>query len=55
MFWSEKDIESEKQLRQWILQNILENKTFQRIAKFIVADSYKIDLEKGFAILVKAD
>ena len=35
MFWLEKDISKvENTLLQWILQNILENQTFQRIAKF---------------------
>ena len=34
-------------LLQWILQNILENQTFQRIAKFIVVDFFKMDFMKG--------
>ena len=33
-------------LFQWILQNILENQTFQRIAKFITVDSYEMDFMK---------
>ena len=27
-------------LLRWILQNILENQTFQRIAKLVMVDSY---------------
>ena len=38
----------ENTLLQWILQNILENQTFQRIAKFIMADFYEIDLVKVY-------
>ena len=34
---------------------ILENHTFQRIAKFIIADFYKIDFMKGIVISVKVD
>ena len=34
-------------LLQWILQNILENQTFQRKAKFIMGDFYKMDFMKG--------
>ena len=45
----------ENTLVQWILQNILENHTFQRIPKFIMADFYEIDFMKGIVILVKAD
>ena len=37
------------------LPNILENWTFQRIAKFIMVDSYEIDFMKGNVILVKVD
>ena len=33
-------------LLQWILQNILENQTFQRIVKFIIVDSYEMDFMK---------
>ena len=40
---------------QWILQNILENQTFQWIAKFIMVDSYEMDFMKGIAVLVKVD
>ena len=42
-------------LPQWILQNILENQTFQRRAKFIMADSYEMDFMKSIVILVKVD
>ena len=42
-------------LHQWILQNVLENQTIQRIAKFIMVDSYKMVFMKGNAILVKVD
>ena len=56
MFWLEKDISKvESTLLQWILKNILENQTFQRIAKFIMADFYEINFMKGIVILVKVD
>ena len=48
MFWLEKDIsKGENTLLQWILQNILENKTFQRIAKFVM------DFMKDIVVWVK--
>ena len=34
---------------------ILENQTFQKIAKFIMADFYKMNFMKGIVILVKVD
>ena len=37
------------------LQKILENQTFQRIAKFIMFDYYKMDFMRGNATLVKVD
>ena len=40
-------MKKEKTLLQWILQNILENQTFRRTAKFIEI--------KSIALLVKAD
>ena len=43
----------ENTLFQWILQNILENQT--QIAKFIMADFYKMNFMKGIVILVKVD
>ena len=44
----------EDTLPQWILQNILENQTFQRIAKFIMkVYFYEMEFMKGFVILVK--
>ena len=47
MFWYKKDTSKVKNiLLQWILQNILENQTFQRIAKFIMVDSYEMDFMK---------
>ena len=56
MFWSKKDSSKVKnRLLQWIFQNILENQTFRRIAKFIMVDSYEIDFMKGNVILVKVD
>ena len=59
MFWSKKDTKDTSKLKnallQWILQNILENQTFQRIAKFIMVDSYEMDFIKGIVILVKVD
>ena len=36
-------------------QNILENQTFQKIAKFIIADFYKMDFMKSNVILVKVN
>ena len=56
MFSSEKDIsKAENTLVQWNSQNILENQTFQRTAKFIMADFYEMDFMKGIATLVKED
>ena len=56
LFWLEKDISKvENTLLQWILQNILENQTFQRTAKFIMTDFYEMDFMKGIVILVKVD
>ena len=57
MFWSEKDISKvESTLLQWILQNILENQTFQRTEKFIMADFYEMHFKmKGIVILVRVD
>ena len=47
MFWYKKDSSKVKNiLLQWILKNILENQTFQRIAKFIMVDSYEMDFMK---------
>ena len=44
----------EDTLPQWILQNILENQTFQRIAKFIMkVYFYEMEFMKGIVILVK--
>ena len=42
-------------LLQWILQNILENQTFQRKAEFIIGDFYEMDFTKAIVILVKID
>ena len=54
MFWLEKDVSKLKNtLLQWILQNILENQTFQRIAKFTMADFYETVFMKSIVILVK--
>ena len=56
MFCLERDISKvENTLLQWILENVLENQTFQRIAKFIMADFYEMDFTKGIVILVKVD
>ena len=38
---------------QWILQNILENQTFQRTAKLIIADLYESELMKGILRYIK--
>ena len=44
MFWLEKDISKvENTLLRWILQNALENKSFQRIAQFIMTNFYKME------------
>ena len=40
---------------QWILQNILKIQTFQRTAKLIIANFYKMDFMKGIVILLKVD
>ena len=51
MFWSKKDTSKvEYTLLQWILQNILENQTFQKIAKFVMVDFYETDFMKGTGI-----
>ena len=43
-------------LLQWILQNILENQTFQKkTAKFIMAYFYEMDFMIIIVILVKVD
>ena len=36
-------------------QKILKNQTFQRIEKFIMVNSYKMDFMNGIVILVKVD
>ena len=44
MFSSKKDTSKVKiTLLQWILLKTLETQTFQRIAKFIMVDSYEMD------------
>ena len=44
LFWSKKDTSKVKNiLFHWILLNILETQTFQRIAKFIMVDSHEMD------------
>ena len=40
-------MKGEKDMLQWILQSILENQTFQRIANFIMSDFYEMDFMKG--------
>ena len=56
MFLLEKDRSKvENKFFQRILQNILENQMFQRMAKFIMVDFYKMDFMKGIVILVKVD
>ena len=42
-------------LIKWILQNIAENQTFQRTAKFTMGDFYEIDFMKGIVILGKVN
>ena len=36
-------------------EDLIEYKMFQRIAKFIMVDSYEMDFMKGIVILVKVD
>ena len=58
MLWLDlkKDISTAKNtLFKQILQNISENQTFQRTAKFAMADFYEMDFMKGIVILVKVD
>ena len=56
MFSSKKETPKVKNtLLQWILQNILENQVFQRIANFILIDFYEMNLMKGNVILVDVD
>ena len=56
MFLLEKDRSKvENKFLRRILQNILENQMFQRMAKFIMVDFYKMDFMKGIVILVKVD
>ena len=57
MLWLEKDISKvENTLPQWILENILENQTFQRIAILLwSSDFYEMDFMKGIVILVKVN
>ena len=54
MFWSKRDTSKVKNiLIQRILPNILENQTFQRMAKFIMVDSYKMDfMNKSFFMYI---
>ena len=40
-------------LLKWILQNISENQTFQRTAKFTITDIYELDFMNGIVILIK--
>ena len=55
MSWLEKDMSKvENTLLQWILQSILENQMFQRIAKFIMADFYEMDFMKGSCYISKS-
>ena len=42
-------------LFQWILRNILENQTFQIIAKFIMVNFCEMGFKKGVFLLVKVD
>ena len=56
MFSSKKETPKVKHtLLQWILQNILENQVFQRIANFIMINFYEMNLMKGNVILVDVD
>ena len=56
VFLLEKDRSKvENKFLQRILQKIFENQMFQRMAKFIMVDFYKMDFVKGIVILVKVD
>ena len=48
-------MKGKKHITPMDLQKILENQTFQRIAKFIMFDSYKMDFMRGNATLVEVD
>ena len=52
--FKKRHMKGEKHIAEWILQNILENRTFHRKAKFIMADFYTLDFMEGI-ILVKTD
>ena len=55
-FYLKKDISKVKNtMLQWILQNILEDQTFQRIAKFMMTDSYEMDFMIDIVTLVKVE
>ena len=56
ILWLEKDISKvEDTFFQWILENISENLTIQRMAKFIMAEFYEMGFMKGIFVLVKVD
>ena len=56
MFLSIKDTSKVKNaLLRWILRNILQNKTFQRIIKFIMVCFNEMNFMKGIFILAKVD
>ena len=42
-----RQIKGKKYITQWILQNILENQTIQRIVKFAMVDIYDMVFAKG--------
>ena len=48
-------MKGKKHITPMDLQKILENQTFQRIAKFIMFDSHKMDFMRGNATLVEVD
>ena len=56
MFWFKKWHIIGEKLLKWILENISENQTFQRTAKFNMANFYEMNFMKGiFVKLVKVD
>ena len=48
-------IKDEKHIAPMDFSECLENQTFERIIKFIMADFYEMDFMKGILILVKVD
>ena len=54
-FDQKRHIKGDKYITLMDFAEDLEYKMFQRIAKFIMVDSYEMDFMKGIVILVKVD